>query len=184
MTAKKIFDYVFEIAKIVSLALVIVIPIRYFVFQPFIVYGSSMEPNFRNGDYVIVDELSYRLGNPKRGDVIIFKFPEDPSKKFIKRVIGLPNEEVKIQGTKLVIFDKNGKEIDLNEASYLPKNSWLGNEDVKLGKDEYFVMGDNRPFSYDSRRWGVLPRKDILGKVVMKFFPPFGLKFVPTPSYQ
>src|SRR3989344_304093 len=94
---KSILLFFWEISKIVIIALVIVVPIRYFIFQPFFVRGQSMEPNFQNGDYLIVDEVSYRLRVPQRGEVIVFKYPMNPSQRYIKRIVGLPNEAVEIQ---------------------------------------------------------------------------------------
>jgi len=159
-----------EFLKIIIIALVIVLPIRYFLFQPFIVKGDSMVPNFHSGDYLIIDEISYRFGEPKRGDVVVLKYPPDPAQKFIKRIIGLPGETVTI-GNGTVSVTSNGKEVSLDEA-YLPDSlKTAGNVRVTLKEDEYFVMGDNRDFSYDSRSWGILPKYDIVGKAAFRVLP-------------
>lgn len=167
---KKFFSFIWEFLKIAVVVTIIVMPIRYFIFQPFFVKGESMEQTFKNNDYLIVDEISYRFRNPKRGEVIVFKYPKDPSQDFIKRVIGLPGETVRIKNEKVEIF-KDGKKLILNESKYLsPGEITLGDVNVSLKKNEYFVMGDNRLFSYDSRRFGVVPRKDIIGVVVLRLF--------------
>jgi signal peptidase I len=168
---KKFFSFVWEFLKIVVIAAVIVVPIRYFLFQPFFVRGESMKPSFENGDYLIVDEISYRFNNPQRGDVVVFKYPNDPSQRFIKRIIGLPGEVIDIKNGRVTVF-KDGQKQTLNESEYLPADlSTQGSVHVVLKKDEYFVMGDNRPFSYDSRRFGKVPRRYIIGKVALKISP-------------
>src|SRR3989344_1049310 len=145
--AKKYLLIVWDFVKIIIIAAIIVLPIRYFLFQPFIVKGDSMVPNFHSGDYLIIDEISYRFGEPKRGDVVVLKYPPDPAQKFIKRIIGLPGETVTI-GNGTVSVTSNGKEVSLDEA-YLPDSlKTAGNVRVTLKEDEYFVMGDNRDFSY------------------------------------
>lgn len=182
---KKVFSFIFEVLKIVILALVIVMPIRYFVFQPFIVRGASMEPNFHGGDYLIVDELSYRFRSPERGEVIVFENPQNINERFIKRVIGLPNETVFIDGKEIEITTEEGEKMDLNESEYLGGSPILSRteETFNLSKDEYFVMGDNRPHSYDSRSWGPLSEKYIIGRVVLRVLPPAALASFPAPEY-
>ena len=152
-----------ELSKIVLLVLLIVIPIRYFLFQPFIVRGASMEPSFQEADYLIVDQLSYRFRYPQRGEVIVFYYPDNPQKRHIKRIIGLPGEEVIIEEEEIFI-EKEGKEIILEEE-YLRLPRTTGESRIVLEEDEYFVMGDNREASFDSRNWGSLPRENIIGKV-------------------
>src|SRR3990172_2097128 len=166
---KNTLNFLWEVFKIVVLALLIVIPIRYFVFQPFFVKGQSMEPNFENGDYLIIDEISYRVREPHRGEVIVFKYPQNTSQRYIKRIIGLPNETVEIkEGYIQIIKQGQTKEI-LDESKYLPNYiQTAGDLTVTLGDNEYFVLGDNRPISSDSRRWGILPEPDIIGRVFVR----------------
>ena len=173
---------VWELLQIGLIAFVIVMPIRYFLFQPFIVSGESMTPNFHSGDYLIVDEISYRFSDPKRGDVVVFNWPKDKSQRFIKRIIGLPGERVSVtQGQ--VQITKNGQEIVLDE-SYLPQNlKTYGDISIALNVSEYFVMGDNREYSYDSRAWGAISRKDIVGKAFLRIFPIAALSAISQPSY-
>lgn len=169
---KDFFSFVWETLKIVILALAIVLPIRYFIFQPFIVKGESMEPNFHQGNYLIIDEISYRFREPARGEIIVFKYPYNPSERYIKRIIGLPGETIEVKDEKVYIFDKDGKETILEESAYLPETDFtFGNLKLALAEEEYFVMGDNRPFSSDSRTWGVLPRQNIIGKVLFRLLP-------------
>ena len=131
-----------EFIKFVVIAVLIVVPIRLWVAQPFIVNGASMEPTFQTGDYLIVDELSYQFRQPKKEEVIIFRYPLNPSIFYIKRVIGTPGETIILDG-----------------------------KEIELGEKEYFVMGDNRPFSSDSRRWGTVPENLIVGRAFARLWP-------------
>jgi len=179
-TFRKFISFIWEMAKIVVIAALIVAPIRYFLFQPFLVRGQSMEPNFRDGDYLIVDEISYRLREPKRGEVIVFEYPENPDQKFIKRIVGLPGETVEIGDGKIRI---NEGEIVLNEDKYLPPFKTLGNVKITLGEDDYFVLGDNRPYSFDSRRFGPLDEKEIIGRVFLRAWPFENIDKFESPDY-
>lgn len=170
-------DSAWELIRFILIAVVIVLPIRILVAQPFIVSGSSMFPTFQNNQYLIVDQISYRFNEPERGDVIIFRFPLDTSKFFIKRVIGLPNEKVVIEKGHVTIFDSKGIEQSLEEP-YL-ENMSKDSMSVELKPDEYFVMGDNRTASSDSRTWGVLPRENIIGKALVRLLPVETIKLHP-----
>jgi len=168
---KSFFAFILEIVKIVVLALVIVVPIRFFLFQPFFVRGQSMKPNFENGDYLIIDEISYRFRQPRRGEVVVFKYPGNPSQRYIKRIIGLPGEAVKIKEGRVMIFNEQGEQV-LNESDYLsPSISTPGEVQISLAENEYFVLGDNRFSSADSRRWGPLPKENIIGRVFLRAWP-------------
>ena len=159
-----------ELARFALLALVIVIPIRIFVAQPFVVSGSSMVPTFENGQYLIVDEISYRFENPKRDDVIVFRYPDDTTKFFIKRIIGLPGETVDIKGSAVTITNKEHPDGFALSEPYV-ENISFGNNHFVLGNDQYFVMGDNRPASSDSRYWGAVPKNLLIGKVFLRLLP-------------
>lgn len=150
------------------LAVVIVIPIRIFIAQPFIVSGESMVPTFESGEYLIVDQLSYRLHSPERGDVIIFKYPNNPSRYFIKRVIGLPGETVEIVNDVVHITSGDTKIILDEPYITLQRDS---NMTMALADDEYFVMGDNRLASLDSREWGPLQEDFITGRALVRLLP-------------
>lgn len=161
-----------EILRFALIALIIVLPIRWYVAQPFIVSGASMEDTFHNNEYLIVDQVTYRFETPNRGDVIIFKYPRDHSKYFIKRIIGLPGETVIIDGNSVTIKnDENPEGVTLDE-SYAALGSVRFDQTVTLGDDEYFVMGDNRDHSSDSRAWGVLKREEIVGRAILRLLPP------------
>ena len=183
----RILSFIFETLKIAGLALIIVLPIRYFLFQPFLVWGQSMVPNFHDGDYLLVNELIYRVSEPQRGDVVIFKYPQNPSARYIKRVIGLPGETIEIVDGNIIIH-KDGKSFVLDESAYLPEGvetlpkRWtlLGES---LGEDEYFVLGDNRESSSDSRVWGPLPRENIIGEVFFRAWPLSALAKIEEPAY-
>ena len=180
---KKYILIVWEFLKIILIAAVIVLPIRYFIFQPFIVKGESMMPNFQSGDYLIVDELSYLVSKPHRGDVVVLKYPLDMSQRFIKRIVALPGETVEIKNGKITIT-KDSNTIVQNEKNYLPNLSGTdGDIRMTLDGDNYFVLGDNRDHSYDSRTWGILPKQDIVGKAALRLFPITSLSFIKTPSY-
>ena len=167
-------SFVWETAKIVIISLVIIIPILYFLFQPYFVRGASMEPNFENGEYLIINEINYRFHEPQRGDVIIFKYPKDPSQYYIKRVVGLPSEVVKIEDGSVIIFNKqNLSGFVLDESAYLGEDNRFtsGNLEINLDENDYFVLGDNRQASSDSRRWGAVPRHYIIGKAWVRAWP-------------
>ena len=164
----KFLKFFSEILKTVLIAAVIVIPVRTFIFQPFLVRGSSMEPNYHQGDYLIVDQLSYRLRSPERGEVIVFDSPQPPERRFIKRVIGLPGETVIIEDGSIYI--ENGERWLLEEFEYL-NDETPGEVKENLREDEYFVLGDNRGASLDSRSWGTLPVENIIGRVSIQLSP-------------
>ncbi|OHB09604.1 MAG: signal peptidase I [Candidatus Zambryskibacteria bacterium RIFCSPLOWO2_12_FULL_45_14] len=161
-----------ELIKLVFLSLLIVVPFRLFIAQPFIVDGASMDPTFETGDYLIVDEISYQFKTPERGSVLIFKYPRDPKKSFVKRVIGLPEETVSISGGQVTIINKenpNGLLLDEPYVKFAKENETAR---YVLGPDEYFVMGDNRSASADSRLWGPVSEENIVGRPIIRFLPP------------
>jgi len=181
---KQILVFCAEILKIALIALAIVLPIRYFLFQPFIVKGESMSPNFENGDYLIVDEISYRLSDPQRGDVIVFKYPKDKSQRFIKRIIGLPGETVVVENGEILITKTNGETFTLQENYLSDILKTYGDTNTKLKNREYFVLGDNRAYSYDSRSWGIVPRENIIGRAFLRLFPVTEITKISKPVYQ
>ncbi len=168
---------VFELVRYVAYALAIVFVVRTYIAQPFVVSGSSMVPTFEDREYLIVDEMSYRFHEPERGDVIVFKYPKNPSQFFIKRVIGLPGETVTIDGSKITITDTSGNKINLEEP-YV-KNTSFNDEEYLVGEGEYFVMGDNRSASSDSRSWGNLKKEFIVGQPFVRLFPVSTLDLMP-----
>ncbi|MBU4142920.1 signal peptidase I [Patescibacteria group bacterium] len=183
---KSLLSFVWEIVKITVITLAIIIPVRYFLMQPFFVKGASMEPNFEDGQYLVIDELSYRFRNPERGEVVVFRYPPDPSQFYIKRVIGLPGETVEIADNRVKIYNsEHSLGFILDENNYLPPViPTAGGEKQKLGPEEYFVMGDNRQASFDSRRWGVLPRANITGRVWLRAWPLPAAHIFSAPEYS
>lgn len=167
-----------EILTFIVLAIIIVIPIRLYVAQPFVVEGESMYPTFESGDYLIVDQLSYRFNDPKRGDVVVFRYPNDPKVFYVKRIIGLPGETVHIEAGNTTVTKTDGTTVDLDE-SYVVSEDATYTLDTTLGADEFFVMGDNRPRSSDSRIWGPLPREDLMGRAFIRLFPPSAADVLP-----
>lgn len=169
-----------DVLSFALIALVIVVPIRWFIAQPFIVRGDSMVPTFHSGDYLIVDQLSYRFEDPKRGDVIIMRYPKDESVYFIKRIIGLPGETVELQGERIIIRKGSDVEPLTLAQPYVPQDSFRPEYGTyELSDDEYFVMGDNRDSSSDSRVWGSLPKKDVIGRAYLRLFPPTDIDYLP-----
>lgn len=165
---KKTLKTLLETVRFLLVVLVIVVPIRAYVAQPFVVNGNSMSPTFENGQYLIIDELSYHFREPARGEVVVFRYPKNPKTFFIKRLIGLPGETVIIKNNKVIV--KSGEEIIEIDDSYINEQT-LVDHTTTLGTGEYFVMGDNRDQSYDSRFWGAVPEKLLKGKVFVRLFP-------------
>jgi signal peptidase I len=182
---KKGWQSFWELVRFAFVAAIIVIPIRIFIVEPFVVDGSSMFPTFQNGNYLIADKISYIVNKPNREDVVIFFFPGDklndpsrnfvarffnPGKSFIKRVIGLPNETLDIRDGVVTITNTEHPEgFTLNEP-YV-KNISHETMHIVLKSDEYFVMGDNRTGSSDSRIWGPVKNNFFEGKALLRLLP-------------
>jgi signal peptidase I len=154
-----------ELAETIILTLVIFFLIRTVV-QNFRVEGMSMEPSFHDGQFLLINKLAYRLGEAERGDVVVFRYPRDPSRDFIKRIVGLPGETVEIRDGEVYIDGQlSPTTASINEATY-------NSGPVTLGPDELYVLGDNRPNSSDSHAWGTLPLDLVIGKVILSYWPP------------
>ena len=179
-------SFLWELSRIVVVAFVIMVGFRYFVAEPFIVSGSSMVPNFHNREYLVVNKIGYKFNEPQRGDVIVFRYPKDTSQYFIKRVIGLPGEKVQVENGKVYVYNDEHPQGTLVDEPYLSNQDiTFGKDDtVSLGSDEFYVLGDNRLASSDSRVWGVLPRHDIVGTAWLRVFPlnAFGSPSSPEPK--
>jgi len=164
--------FIWETVKVVVISLAIILPIRYYLVQPFFVKGASMESNFEDGDYLLIDEISYRFSEPARGDVIVFRYPEDRSQFFIKRIIGLPGETIEVKNNKVIIYNDSNPEGFVLSENYLDTNQeTLGNLLMRLDDNEYFVLGDNRLASSDSRRWGPVNKTLITGRALLRAWP-------------
>ncbi|MDP3793365.1 MAG: signal peptidase I [Candidatus Uhrbacteria bacterium] len=174
----------FELIEVLAVSLAIIIPIRYFLVQPFYVKGASMEPNFFDHEYLVIDEISYRLREPKRGDIVVFRYPRDPKQFFIKRVIGLPSETVEIATGKVKVYNNafpNGMLLD--ERSYLDQEVTGSTQTITLKPGEYYLMGDNRASSLDSRIFGPVSRSSIVGRVWLRGYPVDRWKLFEAPTY-
>ena len=178
-------NFFIEVLKVVVIALIIILPVRYFLIQPFYVRGASMEPNFHDYEYLIIDEISYRFHEPRRGDVVVLKDPRNTSQYFVKRIIGLPGEEVKIQGGVIHIFnDAYPKGFLLNESPYLaPEITTSGTSLTELDVGQYFVLGDNRSASLDSRSIGAVPGENMVGRVWLRAWPFRRVAHFESPEY-
>lgn len=168
-----------DLVKFAVLALAIVIPIRMWIAQPFVVSGESMYPTFDNGQYLIVDEISYIAGRESRGDVVIFRYPNDTKRFFIKRIIGLPNEKIIVTEDKVTIINKEHPEGIVLKEPYINEKLFRPTGEFTTGKDEYFVMGDNRNRSLDSRSWGILPKKLMIGRAFLRLLPLKEISYLP-----
>ncbi len=168
-----------EIVQFSIIAILIVVPIRMFVAQPFIVSGASMENTFQSGEYLIIDQVTYRLDNPSRGDVVVFRYPKDPSKFFIKRVIGVPGDTITIEDGSVAISNEENPDGIILDEPYVKSMGDAPLFEEELGDREYFVMGDNRDRSSDSRSWGVLQEERIVGRAYLRLFPPQEVDFLP-----
>ncbi len=164
-------ESILDFVRFAIIAVIIVVPIRMFVAQPFIVSGASMVPSFESGHYLIIDELSYRFEEPKRGEVIVFHFPPEPTKFLIKRVAGLPGETLEIDGNVVTVKNAEYPQGFVWEQGIFNSTKDANKTTVTLGEKEYFVLGDNRGESADSRLWGTLNRKFIVGRPLIRLFP-------------
>ncbi|MBI3304922.1 signal peptidase I [Candidatus Parcubacteria bacterium] len=158
--------------------------LRTFLFQPFLVHGASMEPTFADGEYLLIDEISYSFRSPERGEVVVFRFPQNESQFFIKRIIGLPGETVQIRNGVLWIVNSFSPAGMRLTESYSRSPDSSGETTITLGDGEYFVLGDNRAVSYDSRRWGPVPRRDIVGRVWVRAWPVNRARVFSAPAYR
>jgi signal peptidase I len=179
-------EFILEFLKILIISLAIVLPIRYFLIQPFYVKGASMEPNFYDYEYLIVDEITFRFREPQRGEVVIFHSPYRYSDYYIKRIIGLPKERVVIKDGEVYIYNEKFKDgIKLDESGYLePSVKTPGQIDITLSDKEYFVLGDNRNSSLDSRSFGPISRNQIIGRAWIRAWPFYRFKKFEIPLYN
>lgn len=181
---KRIGSFFLDIIEVAVIALAIFVIVYLFLFQPHQVRGNSMYPNFHDNEYLLTDKISYRFSQPKRGDVIIFKAPRNEEYEYIKRIIGLPGEKIRISRGKVYIDNQ------VVDESYLPSeyftqggSSLPENQTLFIENDKYFVLGDNRSHSSDSRDWGSVPRENIIGKAWFKYWPPENIGIVEAIEY-
>lgn len=173
---------VFDFLQSIVVILAIMVMVYLFIMSPQEISGASMEPNFHNGEYILTNKIEYKLHEPQRGDVVIFKSPRNPDIDYIKRVIALPGEQVRVSRDTIYINDKPLLE------SYIPSttNTYGGsflteNQEFVVPKDKYFVLGDNRQHSSDSREFGPVGKEEFIGKALLRYWPfsEFGLITLP-----
>jgi len=188
---KAIYNFILDVTETIVIALAMFVVVYLFAFQPHQVKGDSMLPDFIDGEYLLTNKITYRLGEPQRGDVVVFKFPMAPQFDYIKRIIGLPGEEVMIKDNHVVIFNQQHPQgLALNEPYLDPGVHITGRtfspegKKIKIPEGEYYVMGDNRERSSDSREWGFVPKENIVGKSWIRYWPTSALAFIPEQEYE
>lgn len=175
--------FVVEIVQIFVIAAAIIIPVRYFLIQPFIVKGASMEPNFYDSEYLIIDEVTYRFREIERGEIVVFRPPNEASQHYIKRVIGLPGETIEVKDGGIFIYNKEFPNGTMLREDYI-ENYTQGHQRVVLGLDEYYLLGDNRDHSLDSRKIGPIKKSAIVGRVWIRGLPFDRIGTFPIPDYN
>lgn len=169
---KQVMIFFWEVFKVLIISLVIIVPVRHFLIKPFYVKGASMEPNFHDHEYLIINQISYRIDDPARGDTVVFRYPFDQRQYFIKRVIGMPGERVKILSNQVIIINSEHPDGEVLSEEYLsPTAQTVGEIDVTLGEQEYYLLGDNRQSSLDSRAFGPVKKELIIGKTLFRGWP-------------
>lgn len=166
-------DDIIDLLKFITIAAIIVIPIRHFIMQPFIVSGTSMDPTFADKEYLIIDKLTYNLDKINRGDVVVFKFPSKNERYLVKRIIGLPGDTVTLRsnGEITIINEKNPEGFTINEEYVVNKDQDSFTITVPKDSNKILVLGDNRKVSYDSRAWGLLEKDRLVGRVYLRLWP-------------
>jgi len=180
---KGIGAFFVDTIQTILLAASVFLVIYIFLFRPFQVSGDSMDPTFKNKEYILTNLIVMRFEDPKPGDVIVFKSPTDENKDFIKRIMGVPGDTIRIEGGGVYI---NGQKIDeskyLSNSVYTTGGAFLQEgEEITVPEGMYFVMGDNRPYSSDSREWGLLKKADIIGKSYFVYWPISEFRVVKNP---
>lgn len=181
---RKLTSFIFEIAQTVVFAISIFLFIYLLILQPHKIKGSSMEPTFHDGEYLLTDKVSYRFGTPKIGDVVVFKAPPTFEDEFIKRIIGVPGDHVKVENNKVYV-----NQMPIDEAYLAPGTQIFAGRVTAEGQDlivpegEYFVLGDNREHSLDSRNIGFIPKDKITGRAWVVYWPAKNAGVIKNPTY-
>lgn len=187
--AQEFWKYTWELVKTVLIVGISAYVIRVYMLQPFVVDGMSMYPILHNHDYLLVDKLTYNIRAPRRGDIVVFRYPKDPTYNYVKRIIAVPGERVSIKDSKVTVFnDEHPQGFVLNEPYIEAGNDTLPNgassqSEFTVGTDQFFVLGDNREGSSDSRDWGMLPKNDLIGRVLILAYPLDRTSITPHADY-
>ena len=180
---RKVYTFLLDAVQTLLVAAAVFLVIYMFLFRPFEVNGESMYPNFHDREYVLTNLIALRFGNPKLGDVVVFKAPPDPEKDYIKRVIGVAGDSVMVKDGNVYL---NNQLLDQN-AFLKPDIKTYGGAFLKDGiavtvpPGEYFVMGDNRSYSSDSREWGFVKQNELIGESFFVYWPVTDIKFISNP---
>lgn len=181
--------FLLDILETVAIAALIFFVIHTFIAQPHLVKGESMQPTYQDGEYILTNKIYNWIGEPARGDVVVFHSPEDAKTQFIKRIIALPGEKIKIADNKVTIYNDEHPEGKVLNESYLGNQTTVGDsylddgEIVEVPENSYFVMGDNRHYSYDSRSWGFVDESKIVGRAFFIYWPIPEFGFVTHAEY-
>lgn len=181
---RRLGAFFLDILEVVFFAVAIFLVVYLTILQPHKIKGASMEPNFPDGEYLLTDKVTYRFNEPQRGDVVVFKAPVGDGDEFIKRIIGLPGERVTLKDNHIYVNDKLLDEKYLDEELKTSGGYFLGEGATILVPDgKYFVLGDNRPHSSDSRSWGVIEKQVITGRAWLIYWPVSEVGLVKKVSY-
>lgn len=184
-TVKKAIAAFFDFLQGIVVVMAILVMIYLFVMSPQEINGASMEPNFHNGEYILTNKVTYKLKNPQRGDVVIFKSPKNKDIDYIKRIIGLPGDTVELRNNAFFVNEQLVEEPYIPEGTFLYGGSYLQENDlIIVPEGMYFVVGDNRPHSSDSREFGPIPKEDFIGQAFLRYWPFDRAGVLPNPSYN
>lgn len=183
-TIKRAINALFDFLQGIVVILALMVMIYLFIMSPQEINGASMEPNFHNGQYILTNKVEYKLHEPQRGDVVIFKSPKNKDVDYIKRIIGKPGDRVMLKGGMFYVNDIKVEEPYLAPGTYISAGSFLREgEEIVVPKGEYFVAGDNRGHSSDSREFGPIPLGDFIGRAFLRYFPVSEAGIIPVPTY-
>ncbi len=185
MLLKRLGGFFLDILEVIVFAVAIFLFVYLLVLQPHKIKGASMEPNFPNGEYLLTDKVTYRFNEPQRGDVIVFEAPAQKSEEFIKRIIALPYENISIKENSIYINNKILKEEYISDDLNTSAGNFLNEGgEMQVPADKYFVLGDNRPFSSDSRAWGFVSKESITGRAWLIYWPLQSMGIIEKANYN
>lgn len=182
---KRAVVVVFDFLQSIVVVMAIMVMIYLFVMSPQEIKGASMEPSFFDKEYILTNKILFKLRDPVRGDVVIFKSPANPEIDYIKRVIGLPGDTVSLRQNAIFVNSVKVEEPYLSPGITIFGGSYLReNQEVVIPQGKYFVLGDNRPHSADSREFGPIPKEDFIGKAFLRYWPFTRFGLIPRVFYR